>query len=81
MAEKEKTPIETVCVAHRTKNPGNASIAIRDDGKICAVGGWDGKYVCCQMLHYLIFLMSLISYQDSTLFNEDIKAARHSHLS
>lgn len=25
--------------------PGNATLAIRDDGKVCAVGGWDGKYV------------------------------------
>lgn len=30
-------------VAHRTKHPGNGSLAIRDDGKVCAVGGWDGK--------------------------------------
>ena len=28
----------------RIKQPGNASIAIRDDGRVCAVGGWDGKY-------------------------------------
>ncbi|KAJ3934824.1 MAG: WD40-repeat-containing domain protein [Lentinula lateritia] len=27
----------------RTKHPGNACIAIRDDGRVCAVGGWDGK--------------------------------------
>ncbi|KAL1759323.1 WD40-repeat-containing domain protein [Schizophyllum commune] len=27
---------------HRTKHPGNACIAIRDDGRVCAVGGWDG---------------------------------------
>ncbi|KAF9236702.1 WD40-repeat-containing domain protein [Melanogaster broomeanus] len=27
----------------RTKHPGNAAIAIRDDGRICAIGGWDGK--------------------------------------
>lgn len=30
-------------VAYRTKHPGNAAIALRDDGKVCAVGGWDGK--------------------------------------
>lgn len=35
-------PPDTACVAHRTKYPGNSSIAIRDDGKVCAVGGWDG---------------------------------------
>ncbi|KAL4064499.1 WD40-repeat-containing domain protein [Scleroderma yunnanense] len=27
----------------RTKNPGNGAVAIRDDGRVCAVGGWDGK--------------------------------------
>ncbi|KAL1730022.1 WD40-repeat-containing domain protein [Schizophyllum commune] len=27
---------------HRTKHPGNACVAIRDDGRVCAVGGWDG---------------------------------------
>ncbi|KAJ3971907.1 WD40-repeat-containing domain protein [Lentinula raphanica] len=27
----------------RTKHPGNACVAIRDDGRVCAVGGWDGK--------------------------------------
>ena len=27
------------------KYPGNASIALRDDGRVCAIGGWDGKYV------------------------------------
>ncbi|THV06698.1 WD-40 repeat-containing protein [Dendrothele bispora CBS 962.96] len=28
---------------HRTKHPGNSAIALRDDGRICAIGGWDGK--------------------------------------
>ena len=41
----DKTFPDTACVAHRTKHPGNSSIAIRDDGKVCAVGGWDGQYV------------------------------------
>ncbi|TCD65141.1 hypothetical protein EIP91_003034 [Steccherinum ochraceum] len=27
----------------RTKHPGSGSVAIRDDGKVCAIGGWDGK--------------------------------------
>ncbi|KZT02625.1 WD-40 repeat-containing protein [Laetiporus sulphureus 93-53] len=35
--------LHTACVVHRTKHAGNGSIAIRDDGKVCAVGGWDGK--------------------------------------
>jgi len=36
---------ESNCSVHRTKHPGNSSIAIRDDGRVCAVGGWDGKCV------------------------------------
>ena len=39
------TGLETACIAHRTKHPGNSAIAVRDDGRVCAVGGWDGKYV------------------------------------
>ncbi|KAJ7593068.1 WD-40 repeat-containing protein, partial [Mycena floridula] len=31
------------CTAHRTKHPQNACIAMRDDAKVCAVGGWDGR--------------------------------------
>ncbi|KAG2343527.1 WD-40 repeat-containing protein [Suillus weaverae] len=29
--------------AFKTKHPGNGAIAIRGDGRICAIGGWDGK--------------------------------------
>src|SRR5882757_9379742 len=29
----------------KTKHPGNGAIAIRGDGRVCAVGGWDGKSV------------------------------------
>ncbi|KAF8907375.1 WD40-repeat-containing domain protein [Gymnopilus junonius] len=36
-------PPEEHGIAFRTKHPGNGSIAIRDDGKVCAAGGWDGK--------------------------------------
>ncbi|KAJ7274518.1 WD40-repeat-containing domain protein [Mycena haematopus] len=28
---------------HRTSHPGNGCIAIRDDGRVCAIGGWDGR--------------------------------------
>ncbi|EAU85514.2 hypothetical protein CC1G_06415 [Coprinopsis cinerea okayama7 len=31
------------CSVHRIKNAGNSCIAVRDDGKVCAVGGWDGN--------------------------------------
>jgi WD40 repeat protein len=30
-------------IAFRTNHAGNGSIVIRDDGKVTAVGGWDGK--------------------------------------
>ncbi|KAL0954817.1 hypothetical protein HGRIS_003762 [Hohenbuehelia grisea] len=30
-------------VIFRTKHPGNSAIAIRHDGKVCAIAGWDGK--------------------------------------
>ncbi|KAF8440495.1 WD40-repeat-containing domain protein [Boletus edulis BED1] len=29
--------------AFRTKHPGNSAVAIRGDGRVCAVGGWDGR--------------------------------------
>ncbi|KAL0058948.1 Astra associated protein 1 Asa1 [Marasmius tenuissimus] len=34
---------ESRFLAHGTKHPGNGSIAFRDDGRVCAVGGWDGR--------------------------------------
>ncbi|KAG1718218.1 WD40-repeat-containing domain protein, partial [Suillus lakei] len=30
-------------IAFKTKHPGNGAIAIRGDGRVCAIGGWDGK--------------------------------------
>ncbi|KAH9945340.1 WD-40 repeat-containing protein [Epithele typhae] len=41
-AERPET-LQSACQAHRTKTPGNAAVAIRDDGRVCAVGGWDGR--------------------------------------
>lgn len=38
-----KTSAADACTVHRMKHAGNGSIAIRDDGKICAIGGWDGR--------------------------------------
>ncbi|KAF8071996.1 WD-40 repeat-containing protein [Lyophyllum atratum] len=35
--------VSTACVAHRTKHPGNGAVAIRDDGRVCAIGRWDGS--------------------------------------
>ncbi|KAF8625568.1 hypothetical protein AX15_005330 [Amanita polypyramis BW_CC] len=34
---------EKRCVIYRTKHPGNGSVAIHDEGRVCAVGGWDGR--------------------------------------
>ncbi|KAF7312232.1 WD40 repeat-containing protein [Mycena indigotica] len=34
---------DSSCITHRTKHPKNGCIAIRDDGRVCAIGGWDGK--------------------------------------
>ncbi|KAH9168819.1 WD40 repeat-like protein [Lactarius sanguifluus] len=28
---------------HRTKHPGNGAVAIHDKGRVCAIGGWDGR--------------------------------------
>ncbi|KAG2060802.1 WD40 repeat-like protein [Suillus hirtellus] len=36
----EFTPAGT---AFKTKHPGNGAVAIRSDGRVCAIGGWDGK--------------------------------------
>ncbi|KAK0433421.1 WD40-repeat-containing domain protein [Armillaria borealis] len=32
-----------VAETHRANHPGNGAVAIRDDGSVCAVGGWDGR--------------------------------------
>jgi hypothetical protein len=39
------TESSTVCTVHRTQHPGNSAVAIRDDGRIAAISGWDGKFV------------------------------------
>lgn len=36
--------------AHATRHPGNACAAVRMDGHILAVGGWDNMYVDCTVL-------------------------------
>ncbi|RDX57477.1 WD-40 repeat-containing protein [Lentinus brumalis] len=41
-AERPETR-EAACTVYRTKHPGNACVAMRDDGRVCAVGGWDGR--------------------------------------
>jgi hypothetical protein len=43
--QAEKSSTEQPGVAYRTSHPGIGSVAIRDDGKVCAMGGWDGRQV------------------------------------
>ncbi|KAF8525931.1 WD-40 repeat-containing protein [Hysterangium stoloniferum] len=33
----------TRSTVYRTKHPGNGAIVIQDDGRVIAIGGWDGK--------------------------------------
>jgi hypothetical protein len=42
--------VSTIC---RSKCPGNGSVAIRKDGRVCAVGGWDGKYVLQPYIYHI----------------------------
>ena len=40
--------------AARTKHAGNGAVALRDDGRVCAVGGWNGR---CAYTFFLFFLL------------------------
>lgn len=44
-AQNAPNSVEASRTIARTKHPGNAAIAIHDSDKVCALGGWDGKYV------------------------------------
>ncbi|KAI0300842.1 WD-40 repeat-containing protein [Russula brevipes] len=35
--------LESAGTLYRTKHPGNGAVAIHGDGRVCAVGGWDGR--------------------------------------
>lgn len=35
--------LETIGTVFRTKHPGNGAVAFHDDGRVCAIGGWDGR--------------------------------------
>src|SRR5258706_10641194 len=41
-----------VSTIYRSKYPGNGSVTIRKDGRVCAVGGWDGKYVLHPYIYF-----------------------------
>jgi len=34
---------EPAGTVYRTKHPGNSTVAFREDGRVCAIGGWDGR--------------------------------------
>ncbi|KAI9513313.1 WD40 repeat-like protein [Russula earlei] len=36
-------PTANAGTAYRTKHPGNGAVAFHDDGRVCAIGGWDGR--------------------------------------
>ncbi|KAH9994758.1 WD-40 repeat-containing protein [Russula vinacea] len=35
--------LEAMGTVFRTKHPGNGAVAFHDDGRVCAIGGWDGR--------------------------------------
>ncbi|EIN03764.1 WD40 repeat-like protein [Punctularia strigosozonata HHB-11173 SS5] len=41
--EGAESSVEAGCKAYPIKQVGNAAVAIRDDGRICAIAGWDGR--------------------------------------
>jgi hypothetical protein len=41
--QEKASEFTSVGTVFKTKYPGNGAIAIRSDGRVCAVGGWDGK--------------------------------------
>jgi len=43
LTQERASGFTSVGTAFKTKHPGNGAIAIRGDGRVCAVGGWDGK--------------------------------------
>jgi len=40
--QDESADPEKSCKVFRTQHPGNGSIAIHDEERVCAIGGWDG---------------------------------------
>ncbi|KAJ7637684.1 WD-40 repeat-containing protein [Mycena polygramma] len=42
-ADSDVATDASVGAVHRTTHPGNGCIAIRDDARVCAIGGWDGR--------------------------------------
>lgn len=35
--------VDSAGTVYRMKHPGNGAVAIHDEGRICAIGGWDGR--------------------------------------
>jgi hypothetical protein len=72
---------QNACVAHKTKHPGNSSIAIREDGKVCAIGGWDGRLVLVTPTYLNHINTRRPPPQHSVILNAVDEAARHSKIS
>ena len=45
MPEERNNERNGSILLYRGKQPGHSAVTIRQDGRICAVAGWDGKYV------------------------------------
>ncbi|KAF8271203.1 WD40 repeat-like protein [Lactarius quietus] len=39
----DRDSVDAAGTVHRTKHPGNGAVAIHDEGRVCAIGGWDGR--------------------------------------
>jgi len=46
---------EAIGTVFRTKHPGNGAVAFHDDGRVCAVGGWDGRCVRLPLPPMIVF--------------------------
>ncbi|OAX39379.1 WD-40 repeat-containing protein [Rhizopogon vinicolor AM-OR11-026] len=43
LTQEGASEFTSIGTTFKTKHPGHGAIAIRGDGRVCAVGGWDGK--------------------------------------
>ena len=65
--QAESVPnFESAGMVYRTKHPGNGAVAFHDDGRVCAVGGWDGRYVT--QIAPLLFWALLIHKSNLSFF-------------
>lgn len=74
--------LESIGTVFRTKHPGNGAVAFHDDGRVCAIGGWDGR-VRLYSTKTFKALGTLIYHKDTlqalSFFRARPVAARHRH--